>query len=61
MFKRKVQVRLSELWVTECQDKTLENVLVPNTYFIIGWPFTNFLASFTTPGEKTLWFNLLKK
>ena len=60
-FKRKVQVRLSEVWVEECHDKTLESVLIPDTYFILGWPCTNYLASFTTPEEKTMWLNLLKK
>jgi len=47
--------------VAECQDKSVEAMLVPDTYFILGWPFTNYLASFTTPEEKTLWLNLLTK
>ena len=47
--------------MTECMDKSLESVLVPDTYFVIGWPFTNCVAAFSTPEEKSLWFNWLTK
>ena len=60
-FRRKGQLRLSELWVTDCMDKSVEAILQPNTYFVIGWPFTNCVAAFSTPDEKDLWFNMLKK
>lgn len=42
-------------------DKSLESILVPDTYFVLGWPFTNCVAAFSTPEEKELWFNLLWK
>lgn len=61
IFKRKGQLRLSEVWVTKCMDKSLESILVPDTYFVLGWPFTNCVAAFSTPEEKELWFNLLWK
>jgi hypothetical protein len=42
-------------------DKTLASTLPPDTYFVVGWPFANFVAAFGTSDEKTLWFNLLRK
>ncbi len=60
-YKRKEQLRLSDMWVTDCVSEVMESALPPNTAFVIGWPMTNCLAAFSTPEEKILWYNQLSK
>ena len=63
-FKRKEQLRLSEMWVSENIAEVTECSLPSDTTFILGWPgwpITNCVAAFSTPEEKKLWFTSLSK
>lgn len=61
LYKRKDQLRLSEMWVTDCMGEVMEATLPPNTAFVLGWPITNCVAAFSSPEEKSLWYTLLSK
>ncbi|XP_064404393.1 uncharacterized protein LOC135349721 isoform X2 [Halichondria panicea] len=60
-YKRKEQLRLSDMWVTDCISEVMESTLPADTAFVIGWPMTNCMAAFSTPEEKILWYNQLSK
>ena len=64
LFKRKDQLRLSEMWVSENVPEVTECNLPSDTTFVIGWPgwpIVNYVAAFSTPEERKLWFTLLSK
>ena len=47
-FKLKDKVRVSELWLTRCSlDDVTELNKSADTSFVIGWPTTNVVATFT--------------
>ena len=63
-FKRKDQLRLSEMWVSESVSDITECSLPSDTTFVLGWPgwpITNCVAAFSSPEERKLWFTLLSK
>ena len=61
LYKRKEQLRLAEMWVTDCMGEVMEATLPTNTAFVLGWPVTNCVAAFSSPEEKNLWYNVLSK
>ncbi|XP_075223059.1 uncharacterized protein LOC142325326 isoform X2 [Lycorma delicatula] len=61
-FKLKDKVRVSELWLT---NSTLDEVTELNksadTSFVLGWPTTNVVATFTTQAARDLWWSKLSE
>lgn len=45
-FKLKHRVRVSEIWLATCLDDVCETTKASDRSFVIGWPTTNFVASF---------------
>ncbi|XP_063243066.1 uncharacterized protein LOC134542613 isoform X2 [Bacillus rossius redtenbacheri] len=59
-FKLKDKVRASEMWLTRC---AMEDVVEVNksleTSFVVGWPTTNVVATFSTQAARDLWWSKL--
>ncbi|XP_066279102.1 uncharacterized protein [Branchiostoma lanceolatum] len=60
-FKLKHRVRLSEMWLATCLDEVCETTKTLDKSFVIGWPTTNTVATFSTPELKELWWDALMK
>ncbi|XP_066924843.1 rho GTPase-activating protein gacU-like isoform X2 [Clytia hemisphaerica] len=60
-FKLKERIRVSELWLSNCIDEVTETTITHEKAFVIGWPTTNYVASFNLIEEKDLWYNALQK
>ncbi|XP_078699136.1 uncharacterized protein LOC144926356 isoform X2 [Branchiostoma floridae x Branchiostoma belcheri] len=60
-FKLKHRVRLSEMWLATCLDEVCETTKTLDKSFVIGWPTTNTVATFSTPELKELWWDALTK
>ncbi|XP_043211785.1 uncharacterized protein LOC122376141 [Amphibalanus amphitrite] len=58
-FKLKEKVRLSEMWLAGCLDEVTEVTKDPATSFVMGWPTTNVVATFSCPSTRDLWYNKL--
>ncbi|KAH1165574.1 rho GTPase-activating protein 20-like isoform X1 [Mauremys mutica] len=58
-LKLKKQVRLSEVWIGSCLNEVSEKKMSPENSFVIGWPTTNSVVSFSSPEEKTRWLSTL--
>nr|XP_045624946.1 uncharacterized protein LOC123774593 isoform X2 [Procambarus clarkii] len=58
-FKLKEKVRVSEMWLSSCLDDVSEVAKSHDTSFVMGWPTTNVVASFSCVATKDLWFNKL--
>ncbi|KAK7072527.1 GTPase activator activity protein [Halocaridina rubra] len=46
-FKLKEKVRVSEMWLSSCLDDVAEVAKSHDTSFVMGWPTTNVVASFS--------------
>ncbi|KAK4315100.1 hypothetical protein Pmani_013662 [Petrolisthes manimaculis] len=46
-FKLKEKVRVSEMWLSSCLDDVAEVAKSQDTSFVMGWPTTNVVASFS--------------
>lgn len=60
-LKLKHRVRVSELWLASCLDYAFDDTRTVDKSFVIGWPTTNFVASFNTKEEKEAWQIVLSK
>ncbi|KAE8627473.1 hypothetical protein XENTR_v10007018 [Xenopus tropicalis] len=60
-FKLKHHVQVSEIWTAFCMEEVCEGSTCPERSFVIGWPVTNCVATFSTPEEKDKWFALLQR
>ncbi|OCT96154.1 rho GTPase-activating protein 20 isoform X2 [Xenopus laevis] len=60
-FKLKHHMRVSEMWMASCMEEVCEGSTCPERSFVIGWPVTNCVATFSTPEEKEKWFALLQR
>ncbi|CAI9616714.1 unnamed protein product, partial [Staurois parvus] len=60
-YKLKHHVRVSEMWTASCMEEVCEGSTYPERSFVIGWPVTNCVATFSTPEEKEKWFMLLER
>ncbi|XP_053633237.1 uncharacterized protein [Cherax quadricarinatus] len=58
-FKLKEKVRVSEMWLSSCLDDVAEVAKSHDTSFVMGWPTTNVVASFSCVATKDLWYNKL--
>ncbi|KAM4796103.1 rho GTPase-activating protein 20 [Rhinophrynus dorsalis] len=60
-YKLKHHVRVSEMWTASCMEEVCEGSTYPERSFVIGWPITNCVATFSTPEEKEKWLALLQR
>ncbi|XP_053564512.1 rho GTPase-activating protein 20 [Bombina bombina] len=51
-YKLKNHVRVSEMWTASCMEEVCEGSTYPERSFVLGWPITNCVATFSTPEEK---------
>ena len=45
-YKLKHRVRVSEIWLASCLDDVCETTKPSDRSFVVGWPTTNFVATF---------------
>ncbi|XP_033111610.1 rho GTPase-activating protein 20-like isoform X3 [Anneissia japonica] len=60
-FKLKSRLRVSELWLATCIDEVSEVSNPVERSFVLGWPTTSYVLTFSTIAMKELWQNLLSK
>ncbi|KAM9321169.1 rho GTPase-activating protein 20 [Gastrophryne carolinensis] len=60
-YKLKQHVRVEEMWTASCMEEVCEGSTYPDRSFVIGWPVTNCVATFSTPEEKEKWLVLLER
>uniref|UniRef100_A0A1B6DL33 Rho-GAP domain-containing protein n=1 Tax=Clastoptera arizonana TaxID=38151 RepID=A0A1B6DL33_9HEMI len=61
-FKLKDKVRVSELWLSRTAlDEVTELNKSADTSFVLGWPTTNVVATFTTQAARDLWWTKLSE
>ncbi|XP_053312425.1 rho GTPase-activating protein 20 [Spea bombifrons] len=60
-YKLKHHVRVSEMWTASCMEEVCEGSTYPERSFVVGWPITNSVATFSTPEEKEKWLALLQR
>ncbi|XP_077163452.1 uncharacterized protein LOC143822333 isoform X2 [Paroedura picta] len=58
-LKMKKQVRLSEVWVGSCLGEVSERKISPESSFVLGWPTSNFIVTFSSPETKERWLSSL--
>ncbi|XP_013914057.1 PREDICTED: rho GTPase-activating protein 20-like [Thamnophis sirtalis] len=59
-FKLKNQARLSEMWTASCLEEVCESSTNADRSFVLGWPTTNCVASFSSVEQKEKWFTSLQ-
>ncbi|XP_063161874.1 rho GTPase-activating protein 20 isoform X2 [Candoia aspera] len=59
-FKLKSQARLSEMWTASCMEEVCEGSTNVDRSFVLGWPTTNCVASFSSVEQKEKWFTSLQ-
>ncbi|KAG8584739.1 hypothetical protein GDO81_004752 [Engystomops pustulosus] len=60
-YKLKHHVRVSEMWIASCMEEVCEGSTYPERSFVIGWPITNCVATFSTAEEKDKWLMLFER
>ncbi|XP_071955173.1 uncharacterized protein [Antedon mediterranea] len=60
-FKLKARLRVSELWLSTCIDEVSEVSNPAEKSFVLGWPTTSYVVTFSSIAMKELWQNLLSK
>ncbi|XP_075054989.1 rho GTPase-activating protein 20 [Mixophyes fleayi] len=60
-YKLKHHVRVGEMWIASCMEEVCEGSTYPERSFVIGWPITNCVATFSTPEEKEKWLILFER
>ncbi|KAM4045835.1 rho GTPase-activating protein 20 [Anomaloglossus baeobatrachus] len=60
-YKLKHHVRVSEMWTASCMEEVCEGSTYPERSFVIGWPITNCVATFSTAEEKDKWLLLFER
>ncbi|XP_056321165.1 rho GTPase-activating protein 20 [Danio aesculapii] len=58
--KQKACVRVSEMWTASCVDEVCEASPASDRSFVMGWPTTNCVATFSTSEEKDRWLSLIE-
>ncbi|KAL4233770.1 hypothetical protein ACF0H5_008448 [Mactra antiquata] len=56
-FKLKHRIRVCELWTADCVDDITELTRPIEKSFVIGWPTTNYVATFKSVELKETWLN----
>ncbi|XP_062983143.1 rho GTPase-activating protein 20 [Elgaria multicarinata webbii] len=59
-FKLKSQARLSEMWTASCMEEVCEGSPNLERSFVLGWPTTNCVASFSSVEQKEKWLTSLQ-
>ncbi|XP_062997726.1 rho GTPase-activating protein 20-like [Elgaria multicarinata webbii] len=58
-LKLKKQVHLGEVWTGSCLDEVSEKKMNSVTSFVIGWPTTNYVVTYSSPELKERWLSTL--
>ncbi|XP_060105994.1 rho GTPase-activating protein 20-like [Heteronotia binoei] len=58
-LKMKKQVRLSEVWIGSCLSEVSEKKISPENSFVLGWPTSNFIVTYSSPEVKERWLSTL--
>ncbi|XP_039234083.1 rho GTPase-activating protein 20-like isoform X2 [Pipra filicauda] len=58
-LKLKKQVHLSEVWTGTCLSEVTEKKMSPENSFVIGWPTTNYVVTFSSADVKERWLSAL--
>ncbi|KAM6198145.1 rho GTPase-activating protein 20-like [Sarcoramphus papa] len=58
-LKLKKQVHLSEVWTGTCLSEVTEKKMAPENSFVIGWPTTNYVVTFSSADVKERWLSAL--
>ncbi|XP_063288130.1 rho GTPase-activating protein 20-like [Pelobates fuscus] len=58
-LKLKKQVHLNELWITSCLSEISEKKLSSDNSFVLGWPTTNYIVTFSSSDTKEKWLSTL--
>ncbi|XP_042663344.1 rho GTPase-activating protein 20 [Tyto alba] len=58
-LKLKKQVHLSEVWTGTCLSEVTERKMGPENSFVIGWPTTNCVVTFSSSDVKERWLSAL--
>ncbi|XP_078268138.1 rho GTPase-activating protein 20 isoform X2 [Rhinoraja longicauda] len=59
-LKLKNQVRLCEMWTAFCNDEVCERKTSPENSFVIGWPTTNCVITFSSSEVREKWLSALQ-
>ncbi|XP_066562562.1 rho GTPase-activating protein 20 isoform X2 [Amia ocellicauda] len=59
-FKLKNRIRICEMWTASCMEEVCEGSTSPDCSFVMGWPTTNCVATFSSTEEKERWLFLIK-
>ncbi|XP_072914160.1 rho GTPase-activating protein 20 isoform X1 [Hemitrygon akajei] len=59
-LKLKNQVRLCEMWTAFCIDEVCERKSTPENSFVIGWPTTNCVITFSSSNVREKWLSALQ-
>uniref|UniRef100_A0A8D0GYC3 Rho GTPase-activating protein 20 n=1 Tax=Sphenodon punctatus TaxID=8508 RepID=A0A8D0GYC3_SPHPU len=59
-FKLKSQVHLCDMWTASCMEEVCEGSTHPERSFVLGWPTTNCVASFSSSEQKEKWLTSLQ-
>nr|XP_014352128.1 PREDICTED: rho GTPase-activating protein 20-like isoform X2 [Latimeria chalumnae]XP_014352129.1 PREDICTED: rho GTPase-activating protein 20-like isoform X2 [Latimeria chalumnae] len=59
-FKLKNHVQICEMWTASCIDEVCEGSINSDRSFVVGWPTTNCVATFSTAELKEKWLSSLQ-
>ncbi|XP_046876113.1 rho GTPase-activating protein 20 isoform X2 [Hypomesus transpacificus] len=59
-LKLKVRVSLCEMWLSSCTEEVAERKLSNKQSFVIGWPVTNYVVTFSSSEIKEKWLLALQ-
>ncbi|CAI5773219.1 GTPase-activating 20 isoform X2 [Podarcis lilfordi] len=59
-FKLKSQARLCDMWTASCLEEVCEGSTDLEKSFVLGWPTTNCVASFSSIEQKEKWLTFLQ-
>uniref|UniRef100_A0A3B4WRJ2 Rho-GAP domain-containing protein n=1 Tax=Seriola lalandi dorsalis TaxID=1841481 RepID=A0A3B4WRJ2_SERLL len=60
-FKQKAQVCVCEMWTAGCMDEVCEGSTNPDRSFVMGWPTSNCVATFSSTEQKERWLSTLRR
>ncbi|XP_007903796.2 rho GTPase-activating protein 20 isoform X1 [Callorhinchus milii] len=60
-FKLKNRAQICEMWTASCLEEVCEGSTSPDRSFVMGWPTTNCVATFSTTEQKEKWLSFLQR
>ncbi|XP_078401604.1 rho GTPase-activating protein 20 isoform X1 [Cetorhinus maximus] len=60
-FKLKKRVKICQVWMATCMDEVCEGSTSPELSFVMGWPTTNCVATFSSPEQREKWLSCLHR